>query len=322
MLVEVPAPRSVGGSYRQVRNSVKPNTRELMLAAWRAGKVIPAFNIPYLPIMKAVVRALRDTNTFGLIHVARPEWEKFEAKSLLAVRDEYERVKDERYTRLHLDHVPVVDEDGLSVDFEAIIAEAIDLGYESVMVDGSRLALKENIAATRKVVEMAHDAGIPVEAELGMVLGHEAGPLPPYEELFDSGRGFTDPAQASRLVAETGADWLSVAIGNIHGAISGAARSQRKVEARLDIDHLDRIREAASVPLVLHGGSGIRKEYLLRAFRHGVAKINIGTTIRQAYEAGVSETESAACQRVYDAAVNLLVTELEVAGSAAAINPQ
>ena len=293
-----------------------------MLAAWRAGKVIPAFNIPYLPIMEAVVCALRDTNTFGLVQVARPEWEKFEARSLRAVREEYERVKDERYTRLHLDHVPVLDEDGLAVDFEAIIAEAISLGYESVMVDGSRLGLEENIETTRKVVEMAHDVGIPVEAELGMVLGHEAGPLPPYEELFESGRGFTDPAEAGRLVTETGADWLSVAIGNIHGAISGAARSQKKVEARLDIDHLDKIREATSVPLVLHGGSGIRKEYLLRAFRRSVAKINIGTALRQAYEAHSAESQSAACQRVYDAAVNLLMEKLEVAGSAATINPR
>jgi len=301
---------------------VKPKTQELMLAAWRAGKVIPAFNIPYLPIMKAVVCALRDTNTFGLVQVARPEWEKFEARSLRAVREEYERVKDERYTRLPLDHVPVLDEDGLAVDFEAIIAEAISLGYESVMVDGSRLSLEENIETTRKVVEMAHDVGIPVEAELGMVLGHEAGPLPPYEELFESGRGFTDPAEAGRLVTETGADWLSVAIGNIHGAISGAARSQKKVEARLDIDHLDKIREATSVPLVLHGGSGIRKEYLLRAFRRGVAKINIGTALRQAYEAHSAESQSAACQRVYDAAVNLLMEKLEVAGSAATINPR
>ena len=293
-----------------------------MLAAWRAGKVIPAFNVPYLPIMKAVVCALRDTNTFGLVQVARPEWEKFEARSLRAVREEYERVKDERYTRLHLDHVPVLDEDGLAVDFEAIIAEAISLGYESVMVDGSRLGLEENIETTRKVVAMAHDVGIPVEAELGMVLGHEAGPLPPYEELFESGGGFTDPAESGRLVTETGADWLSVAIGNIHGAISGAARSQKKIEARLDIDHLDKIREATSVPLVLHGGSGIRKEYLLRAFRRGVAKINIGTALRQAYEAAVAESVEAAQPRVYEVTTELLIGELETAGTAAVINPQ
>ena len=211
---------------------MKPSTRDIVLKAWKMGKLVPAFNIPYLPMMEPIVRALVTTNTFGLIQVARPEWEKFEAKSLKAIRQEYEKVKDEKYTRLHLDHVPVIDEDGLRVDFESIIAEAIALGYESVMVDGSRLELSENIAATAKVVEMAHKAGIPAEAELGAVVGHEAGPLPPYEELFASGQGFTDAAQAERFVKETGADWLSVAIGNIHGAISGAAKSQKKVQAR------------------------------------------------------------------------------------------
>ena len=166
-------------------------TNECILNAQRAKIVIPAFNIPYLPMMEAVVAALRDTDNFGLITVARLEWIKFEARSLQAIHAEYERVKDERFTRLHLDHVPVIDEDNLKVDYEAVIQEAIQLGYGSVMVDGSRLPLEENIQATRKITRMAHAAGIAVEGELGAVLGHEAGPLPPYEELFASGKGFT-----------------------------------------------------------------------------------------------------------------------------------
>ncbi|MHC4716416.1 MAG: class II fructose-bisphosphate aldolase, partial [Planctomycetota bacterium] len=190
------------------------------------------------------------------------------------------------------------------------------------MVDGSRLGLDENIAATRKVVEMARAAGAPVEAELGMVLGHEEGPLPPYEELFASGRGFTDPSEAKRLVDETGADWLSVAIGNIHGAISAAARSAKKVPARLNVEHLVRIRQAAAVPLVLHGGSGIQKAYLRQAFRHGIAKINIGTVIRQAYESARERSQAAAERAVYDTVAALLTDELAVAGSAEVINPQ
>src|SRR3972149_1607715 len=126
-----------------------------MRDAWKAGIVIPAFNIPYLPVMEAVVRALRDTQCFGLITVARPEWEKFEAGSLRSIYDEYQKFKDEKYTRLHLDHVPVIDEDNKLVDYCKIISEALDMGYESVMVDGSRLPLNENIAATRKVADMA-----------------------------------------------------------------------------------------------------------------------------------------------------------------------
>ena len=178
------------------------NSSELMENAWRAGTVIPAFNIPYLPMMEPVIAALRDTGCFGLIAVARADWEKFDAKSIRVVYDTYQELKNEKVTRLHLDHVPVIDEDDLKVDYLSIISEALDLGYPSIMVDGSRLPLEENIAVTKKIVDMAHDKGVAVEAELGAVLGHEEGPLPPYEELFASGKGFTSPQEAKTLVDE------------------------------------------------------------------------------------------------------------------------
>ena len=301
---------------------MKRSVREIMLSAYREGIVIPAFNIPHLPMVEPVVAALREAGSFGLIQAARVDWEKNEARSTRAVRDEYEKCKDEAFMRLHLDHAPVIDEDGLHVDFEQIIAEAIELGYESVMVDASRLELAENIAAVAKVVSMAHAADVPVEAEIGAVLGHEAGPLPPYEELYASGQGFTEPEQARRLVAETGVDWLSVAIGNVHGAVSGVARSQKKVEARLNIEHLDRIRAATPVPLVLHGGSGIKKPCLLEAFRHGIAKLNIGTTIRQVYESLRDESVPQAQEQVRETTLRILRDKLEIAGSAATVNPQ
>jgi len=154
------------------------------------------------------------------------------------------------------------------------------------------LNLEENIEVTRTVVEMAHVKGVPVEAELGAVFGHEKGPLPPYEELFRTGRGFTDPEEAGRFVKETGIDWLSVAIGNIHGAISGVAKDQKKVNARLSIRHLRRIVAATNVPIVLHGGTGITQESMLASIRNGVTKVNIGTGIRQAYERGLREKGS------------------------------
>ena len=292
-----------------------------MTSALATATVVPAFNIPYLPMMKPVVAALGYTGAFGLIQVARLEWEKFQARSLKAIRDEYEAAKDERCTRLHLDHVPVIDEDNQRVDYRAIIAEAIVLGYQSVMVDGSRLPLAENIAATRQMAEMAHAAGVPLEAELGAVLGHEAGPLPPYDELFASGKGFTDADDAARFVRETGADWLSVAIGNVHGAITAVRRDKKKVEARLNIEHLKRIRRVTGVPLVLHGGSGIRREYILAAVKEGIAKINVGTAIRQPYEAGAKQSAKAAEEATYRATVAVITSELAVAGSAARINP-
>jgi ketose-bisphosphate aldolase len=301
--------------------SVATNGRAagICIGARPAEAVIPAFNIPYVPMMEPVVAALRHTDSFGMIAVARLEWIKFEAHSMRAIRDEYERVKDERYTRLHLDHVPVVDEDGQEVDFEAEIREAIRLGYQSVMVDGSRLSLDENIWATRRIIAIAHAAGVPVEGELGAVFGHEAGPPPRYEELFSSRQRFTSPEEARRFVAETGVDWLSIAIGSIHGPLM---RRSEKAPARLDLEHLQRIYEAVHTPLVLHGGSGIEKKYILGATRLGIAKINIGTAIRRAYQDALSVSEAAAQQAVFDTTVSILTDGLELKGSRRLVNPE
>jgi fructose-bisphosphate aldolase, class II len=298
------------------------STQKLVERACKTGTVIPAFNIPYLPMVEPVVRALKDTNSFGLVMAARLEWEKFETGSLEALRDEYEKFKLPGHTRLHLDHVPVIDEDDLRVDFMEIIKRAIAAGYESVMVDGSRLSLAENIACTKKVVDLAHAAGIPVEAELGAVMGHEAGPLPPYEELFASGKGFTDPSEAKRFADETGTDWLSVAIGNIHGAISAAAKGRQKVAARLNIEHLDRIHKTVGIPLVLHGGTGIRKEYIMNAMRHGIAKINVATATRQPYERAIGQGIAAAQDAVYEAMLTVIKEDLETQDSTKILNPE
>jgi ketose-bisphosphate aldolase len=284
--------------------------------AFKKGLVVPGFNIPYLPMMEPVVRALHDTGTFGLIMVARLEWIKFKSGSMKSIRDEYEKLKDLRFTRLHLDHVPVIDEDNLLTDFENIISEAIELGYDSVMIDGSRLPLEENIEKTGRIVKMAHKSGIPVEAELGAVMGHEAGPLPPYEDLFKTGKGFTSPGEAKRFVMETRTDWLSVAIGNVHGAISAATRTEKKIEARLAISHLKEINDTLNIPLVLHGGTGIAKDYLMQSFKHGIAKINIATAIRQPFEKHMNDSVKAAQEAVYNEMLDIINNQLEIAGSA------
>lgn len=292
------------------------DTSALILRAYRNKIVVPAFNIPYLPMMEPVIAALRDTKTFGFIEVARLEWEKFSSKSMEAIKDIYDKCKDERFTRLHLDHIPVIDEDNKPVDYLIIIKEALELGYESVMVDGSRLSFEENIAATRSVVELAHSNSIPVEAELGAVVGHEDGPIPPYDELFESGQGFTDIQEADKFIKETEVDWLSVAFGNIHGAISKAKQSEKKVAARLNIEHLKKLQSVASVPMVLHGGSGVQQQYILEAVQNGIAKINIGTTIRQAYEKHMNGSAEKAYRAVYDSVCNLVINELCIAGKA------
>lgn len=273
-------------------NGTPHDLGRIFLTATRNAIVIPAFNVPYLPMIEAVADALAEHDTFALIEVARLEFFKFEAESLSAVAEEFERCADTRVARLHLDHTPVIDEDGVRVDWKPFIAEALDLGYDSVMIDGSRLPLDENIAVTAEVARMAHSAGALAEAELGSVLGHESGPMPPYEELFAQKAGFTKIDEAKRFVAETGVDWLSVSVGSVHGAIGPATRNQAKVQAKLDIEHLRGLHDTTGIPLVLHGGSGIQHSYIEGAIRNGIAKINIGTDIRQPYVKTLDETGS------------------------------
>jgi fructose-bisphosphate aldolase, class II len=289
---------------------------EIISNACQNGLAIPAFNIPYLPMMEPVVQAIVDQDSFGLIDTARLEWFKFESQSLAAVAAEFAKWHKPDHVRLHLDHVPVIDEDNQRVDCLPVFAEAITLGYESVMIDGSRLPFDENLAATRQVVELAHAANVAVEAELGAVLGHETGPLPPYEELFASGRGFTAVSEARHFVQETGCDWLSVAIGNIHGAIAVDRKDQKKVEARLNLERLEQLAQATRIPLVLHGGSGIKQDNVRAAMKRGIAKINVATEIRQPYEVTLKETGSVikAQQAVYDRTVWVLRDYLGIAG--------
>jgi fructose/tagatose bisphosphate aldolase len=170
--------------------------------------------------------------------------------------------------------------------------------------------LDENIRITAEVANLGHAHGRPVEAELGAVMGHEAGPMPPYEELFASGKGFTDVEEARRFALESGCDWLSVAIGNIHGAIATGTRDQKKVEARLNLERLGTLSEATGRPLVLHGGSGIRQEHVLESFKRGITKVNVGTEIRQVYEQTLRATgEVEKAQEACYARTRELVTE-------------
>ena len=288
--------------------SVFPGTQEIVLNARRAGLALPAFNIPYLPMIQPVIQAVVDQDSFALLEVARVEWLKFESGGVAAVFNEYQKWQQPEHVRLHLDHIPVVDEDQQPVDYLPIIQEALALGYQSVMIDASRLDLAGNIAATRQVVDLAHRAGVPCEAELGSVLGHEAGAPPPYEEVFRTKRGFTKVAEAEQFARQTGCDWLSVAVGSIHGSVSADFKDLKKAEARLDLELIRQIHDATAIPLVLHGGSGVRQEDVLEGIRLGIAKINVAADIRQAYERALKATGqvAAAQDAVYRRTVELI----------------
>lgn len=149
-----------------------------------------------------------------------------------------------------------------------IVQNAYNHGMNSVMRDASAECLEENIRLTKEIVDYFHPLGIPVEAELGHV-GNET----IYEEALSEYK-YTDPSQAAQFVEATNCDSLAVAIGNVHGVYSS--------EPKLDFDVIKKVRQAVSVPLVLHGASGIGDEDIKKAIELGISKINIHTELCQA----------------------------------------
>jgi tagatose 1,6-diphosphate aldolase GatY/KbaY len=165
---------------------------------------------------------------------------------------------------VHLDHCTDLEE----------ISQCLELGYTSVMFDGSALSLEENVLLTREVVTRAHRAGAWVEAELVGIAGNEDASAP-----ADAAQ-LTDPHTAAQFVAATGVDALAVAVGNVHGM---ATRPPR-----LDFDRLREIADAVALPLVLHGVSGLPEPDVATAVDLGVAKLNLNAELRQAFLSGVT----------------------------------
>jgi ketose-bisphosphate aldolase len=173
-------------------------------------------------------------------------------------------------------------------------------GCNCVMLDSSHLPWEENVAVTRDMASAAHAAGAAVEAELGH-LPSAAGPL------LEPGRP-TDPAQAAEFVTVTGIDALGVSIGNVHVLSQGGAV--------LDLDLLERIRQAARLPLVLHGGTGIPAAAIGPAIARGVAKINYGTRLKEVFLAGMRDAVAALPETPYihDVVGSHAPTDVLVAG--------
>lgn len=160
-----------------------------------------------------------------------------------------------------------------------IIHNARVHGMNSLMRDASAFDFEENIRLTKEAVDFFHPLGIPVEAELGHV-GNET----VYEEAL-ADYHYTDPDQAAEFVERTGCDSLAVAIGNQHGVYTS--------EPKLNFDVVKRVREAVSVPLVLHGASGISDADIKQAISLGISKINIHTELCRGDGGGTGEPQSA-----------------------------
>ena len=153
------------------------------------------------------------------------------------------------------------------------IRRALDAGCNAVMLDSSHLAYEENVSLTRSVVAAARQYGASVEAELGCLLDAS--------DPEADGSVLTDPAQAAAFVQHTGVDALAVSIGNAHLVVGR--------EVAVDLELLEHIHCAVSVPLVVHGGTGFPRSAVRTAIRCGVAKFNVGTRLKGAFLAGVSD---------------------------------
>lgn len=168
---------------------------------------------------------------------------------------------------IHLDH---------GSSFEKCV-EAIHAGFTSVMIDGSHYPLEENIALTKKVVDVAHTLGVSVEAELGRIGGQE-------DDLVvdDAEAAYAIPEECKELVEATGVDCFAPALGSVHGPYKG--------EPNLGFDHMKKIDSLVGIPLVLHGGTGIPTKDIQKAIEFGHAKINVNTENQIASAKAVRET--------------------------------
>jgi fructose-bisphosphate aldolase class II len=152
------------------------------------------------------------------------------------------------------------------------VMEALRLGFNSIMYDGAHLPLDENIRTTRKVVEICHAFGVPVEAELGKI--------PDADESVNWADYYTDVEEARRFVAETGVDTLAISVGIVHGVIPD--RPQQPIS----IERTKELKAAVGIPLVLHGASGLTDQEVLDARAAGVCKFNADTDLRHVFRAG------------------------------------
>jgi len=229
------------------------NLNQVLVPARQLGIAIAAFNIYNLETTEAVYRAAVDLNSPVIFAFGEQYIKVANIKIIATIVQEFAG-RTTLPMVLHLDHCKSID----------VIYKAVQAGFTSVMFDASRLSFAENLSQTRDVVRFAHSVGVTVEAELGSVpFDHTRSEIP--EEYL------TKVDEAVPFVNETGVDALAVAVGTAHGEYKGRPKIYH--------DRLKELAEKISIPLVLHGGSGVPDEDIRQAMRTGVSKINVNTQI-------------------------------------------
>lgn len=239
-------------------------TKQLLLDAQKGGYAVGAFNVENMEMVQAVVAAAEELRS-PVIMQTTPSTVKYANLNYF-----YENVK----VAAQESSVPVVIHLDHGNSFE-LAMQAYRTGYTSIMIDGSHEGFEDNTALTSAVVKACHPGEVPIEAELGKVGGKE--------DDLDGGEGdpYTNPQEAAEFVERTGIDSLAVAIGTAHGVYKGVPK--------LDFSRLSEIRKAVSIPLVLHGTSGVPDEDVAECIKRGICKVNYATDLRIAFTKGINQ---------------------------------
>ncbi len=232
------------------------NGFDLFAYAKERNLLIPAFNTTNLEMTKAIILGLNDAQLPGLIQISSNNLHLSNPGTIAGLVNEFLKETDTPIG-LHLDH---------GKSFEDVKA-CVDAGFTSIMVDASAYEFEENIKEVRKTVEYCHFYHVPVEAELGAIMGKE-------DDDVSEADCKTDPDLVREFVERSGCDTLAVSIGNVHGL---------EAVPKIDLPLLKKIADVSPVPLVLHGGSGIPFEQVRTMKDYKMLKVNYGSDLRRAY---------------------------------------
>ncbi len=230
------------------------------------GYAVGSFSPRYVPMIRPVLKAAQECASPAIVQISQKEFNRYGVKAADFAREYFKQLEELRITvptTLHLDHTK---------DF-SVIREAIDAGFESVMIDASEFDFEENVRITREVVEYAHARNVSVEAELGKIGSTDMVETDNDSELY------TDPKEALEFVKRTGVDALAVSVGTAHGVYT-----VKQPQVQLDI--IRAIRGLTPVYLVLHGGSGVPSGMVEDSYTMeggGISKVNIATDLELAF---------------------------------------
>lgn len=245
------------------------SVKEILTKAQEGGYAVGAFNTTNMETTRAIIEAASEMKSPVILQITEKTMDYAGGRMIFnIIKNMAEYYAPEIPVGIHLDH-------GKNFD---IVQRCVEIGFTSVMIDGSRKDFTDNVALTKKIVDYCHEKGIDVQGELGSV---------PYIGEMDAGevdwdQYMTDPDQAADFVKKTGIDALAVAIGNAHGFVK-----ERSIP---DYERLSKIREKVSVPLILHGASDWENGRVKEAIARGINCFNVDTATRVAFVNSIIKT--------------------------------